>query len=175
MRNLVLVKARLARGGMLAIGQSASEPEPHRVRSKCLAIGADDLDARGRSPMRHQRTRPSLGGGARGALPRLHLSAAMSLKSSSPLPQLRCQLSVGARCAGCCRGPGRAGARGCRGRLGEGVAAGRAQHVDVNGKAILARAPILMSWFTAAALGGEHKRRVREQLARALTSSPRSG
>src|ERR1700733_15255035 len=66
MRNLVLVKARLARGGMLAIGQSASEPEPHRVRSRCLAIGADDLDARGRSPMCCQRTRPSLGGEAEG-------------------------------------------------------------------------------------------------------------
>ena len=51
---------------MLAIGQSASEPEPHRVRSKSLAIGADDLDARGRSPMCHQRTRPSLGGEAGG-------------------------------------------------------------------------------------------------------------
>ena len=74
MRNLVLVKARLARGGMLAIGQSASEPEPHRVRSASLAIGADDLDARGRSPMCCQRTRPSLGGEAGGSLPRLHLT-----------------------------------------------------------------------------------------------------
>jgi hypothetical protein len=36
------------------------------VRSTSLAIGADDLDARGRSPMCHQRTRPSLGGGAGG-------------------------------------------------------------------------------------------------------------
>jgi hypothetical protein len=69
MRNLVLVKARLAGGGMLAIGQSASEPQPHRVRSESLAIGADDLDARGRSPMCHQRTRPSLGGGAEGRSP----------------------------------------------------------------------------------------------------------
>ena len=69
MRNLVLVKARLARGGMLAIGQSASEPEPHRVRSESLAIGADDLDARGRSPMCRQRGRPSLGGEAGGRSP----------------------------------------------------------------------------------------------------------
>ena len=69
MRNLVLVKARLARGGMLAIGQSASEPERHRVRSASLAIGADDLDARARSPMCHQRTRPSLGGEAEGRSP----------------------------------------------------------------------------------------------------------
>ena len=58
MRNLVLVKARLARGGMLAIGQSASEPEPHRVRSESLAIGTDDLDAQGRSPMCCQRPIP---------------------------------------------------------------------------------------------------------------------
>ena len=34
-----------------------------------LAIGADDLDARGRSPMCHQRTRPSLGGEAGGRSP----------------------------------------------------------------------------------------------------------
>ena len=39
-----------------------------------LAHGADDLDARGRSPMCCQRTRPSLGGGARCHFPRLHLS-----------------------------------------------------------------------------------------------------
>jgi hypothetical protein len=45
MRNLILGKARLARGGMLGIGL-ASEPEPHRVRSASLAIGADDRDAR---------------------------------------------------------------------------------------------------------------------------------
>src|ERR1700751_4541986 len=66
MRNLVPVKAPLARGSTLTIGQSASEPEPHRIRSTSLAIGADDLDARGRSPMCHQRTRPSLGGEAEG-------------------------------------------------------------------------------------------------------------
>ena len=71
MRNIVLVKARLARGGMLAIGQPALEPEPHRVRSASLAIGADDLDARGRSPMCCQGTRPSLGGEAGGRSPGL--------------------------------------------------------------------------------------------------------
>ena len=44
----------------------ASEPRHQGVRSRRLAIGADDLDARGRSPMCHQRTRPSLGGEAGG-------------------------------------------------------------------------------------------------------------
>src|SRR5262249_32109559 len=63
---LVPVKARLARDSTLTIGQSASEPEPQRIRSMSLAVGADDLDARGRSPMCHQRTRPSLGGEAEG-------------------------------------------------------------------------------------------------------------
>jgi hypothetical protein len=40
--------------------------DPDHVTSTSLAIGADDLDARGRSPMCHQRTRPSLGGEAEG-------------------------------------------------------------------------------------------------------------
>jgi hypothetical protein len=40
--------------------------DPDHVRSTSLAIGADDLDARGRSPMCRQRTRPSLGGEAEG-------------------------------------------------------------------------------------------------------------
>jgi hypothetical protein len=40
--------------------------DPDHVRSTSLAIGADDLDARGRSPMCHQRTRSSLGGEAEG-------------------------------------------------------------------------------------------------------------
>jgi hypothetical protein len=92
MRNLVLVKARLARGGMLAIGQSASEPEPHRVRSTSLAIGADDLDARGRSPMCHQRTRSSLGGEA-------EVAPSPSSYSGRSRSGLRCLLgAVGANC-----------------------------------------------------------------------------
>src|SRR5262249_14723260 len=40
--------------------------DAHCVGSTSLAIGADDLDARARSPMCHQRTRPSLGGEAEG-------------------------------------------------------------------------------------------------------------
>jgi hypothetical protein len=47
----------------------ASEPRHQGVRSRRLANGADDLDARGRSPMCHQRTRPSLGGEAGGRSP----------------------------------------------------------------------------------------------------------
>jgi hypothetical protein len=48
---------------------TTSELRQQRVRSSRLAIGADDLDARGRSPMCHQRTRPSLGGEAGGRSP----------------------------------------------------------------------------------------------------------
>jgi hypothetical protein len=40
-----------------------------RVRSNGLAIGANDFDARGRSPMGHQRIHLSLGGEAGGRSP----------------------------------------------------------------------------------------------------------
>jgi hypothetical protein len=58
--------------------RSAPEPEltlrsgrrdAHRLRLEGLAIGADDLDARGRSLMCHQRSRPSLGGESGGRSP----------------------------------------------------------------------------------------------------------
>ena len=136
---------------MLAIGQSASEPEPHRVRSKSLAIGADDLDARGRSPMGCQRARSIARRRSRRSLPRLHLSAAMYLKSRHRF-RVRCQLSVGHGVPDVTVAPGRAGARGCR---GQGVAAGLARHVDVDRKGHLARAQMrLMSRFTAAEVKG---------------------
>src|SRR6516225_8228645 len=71
---LVPVKARLARDSTLTIGQSASEPEPHRIRSTSLAIGADDLDARGRSPNVPSKDPAIVRRRSRGSLPRLHLS-----------------------------------------------------------------------------------------------------
>ena len=43
--------------------------DAHRGRSVSLAIGADDLDARGRSPMCRQRTRPIVRRRSRGSLP----------------------------------------------------------------------------------------------------------
>jgi hypothetical protein len=46
--------------------QPASELGRHRLRSISLTHGADDLDARGRSPMCRQSSRPSLGGEAGG-------------------------------------------------------------------------------------------------------------
>ena len=64
MRNLVPVKARLVRCSMFAIGQSASEPEPHRVRSKSLAIVRTIL-MHGVAPQcAVKEARPSLGGEA---------------------------------------------------------------------------------------------------------------
>jgi phasin protein len=44
----------------------SSELGQYRLRSVGLAHGADDLDARGRSPMYRQSSRPSLGGEAGG-------------------------------------------------------------------------------------------------------------
>jgi hypothetical protein len=64
-----------------------SEPRHQGVRLRRLAIGANDLDARGRSPMCHQRIHLSLGGEAggrslgficrRGSLLQLHLPGAL--------------------------------------------------------------------------------------------------
>jgi hypothetical protein len=51
----------------------ASELGKHPLRSISLTHGADHLDARGRSPMCRQSSRPSLGGEA-GGRPRVHLS-----------------------------------------------------------------------------------------------------
>src|SRR5262249_44584515 len=76
--NLVPVNARLARGSALAIGQSASELKRHRVRSTSLAIGADDLDARGRSPMMPSKDPAIVRRRSRGSLPRLHLVQAIA-------------------------------------------------------------------------------------------------
>ena len=51
------------------------------IRSRSLAIGADDLDSRGRPPMCHQRTRPSLGGEAGGRSPGFILASEVPLRS----------------------------------------------------------------------------------------------
>jgi hypothetical protein len=60
-----------ARPGARLPGKSWHSFASPRVRAKiaCLAIGADDLDARGRSPLCHQWIRPSPGGGAGGRSP----------------------------------------------------------------------------------------------------------
>jgi hypothetical protein len=48
------------------ISKLASELDQHSLGSISLTHGADDLDARGRSPMCRQSSRPSLGGEAGG-------------------------------------------------------------------------------------------------------------
>jgi hypothetical protein len=67
-RGGVLWNQRMAAPPSRAVSflQSASELGRHRLRSISLTHGADDLDARGRSLMCRQRSRPSLGGEAGG-------------------------------------------------------------------------------------------------------------
>ena len=55
------------------ISKLASELDQHSLRSVSLTHGADDLDARGRSPMCRQSSLSIVRRRSRGSLPRLHL------------------------------------------------------------------------------------------------------
>ena len=65
------------------------DKDKERVKSNGLAIGANDFDARGRSPMSRQRIHLSLGGEAGGRSPGLILASEVPLRSGEVKRQCR--------------------------------------------------------------------------------------